>query len=321
MRILSGIQPSGQLHLGNYFGAIAQFVQRQEAGDELFIFIADWHALTSVHDPEELRQSVREVAAAYIACGLDPAKVALYRQSDVKEIAELAWILNCVAPMGLLERAHSYKDKVAKGLSANVGLFTYPVLMAADILIVKPDIVPVGKDQKQHVEITRDLAGKFNDQYGDVFKLPEPKIPEHVAVIPGTDGAKMSKSYGNTVDLFGSDAELKKQVMSIQTDSKEMGESLEPDGCNVFELFKLMADESEINELAEKYRAGTIGYGDAKKLLLEKIHATFDPARARFAELMANSAEIEQIFTAGAEKAKAIAKETLAETRQKVGLE
>jgi len=320
MRILSGIQPSGNLHLGNYFGAIRQFVERQEAGDELFIFVADWHALTSVRDSATLKKSVQEVAAAYLACGLNPAKVALYRQSDIVEIPELSWILSCIAPMGLLERAHAFKDKTARGLTANVGLFTYPVLMAADILIVKPDIVPVGKDQKQHVEIARDLAGKFNDQYGEVFQLPEPEIPESVATVPGTDGAKMSKSYGNTIDLFGTDAELKKQVMSIQTDSKDLGEPLDPATCNVFALYKLIASESEVAEFAEKYRAGSIGYGDAKKTLLEKIHTTFDPARAKFAELMANPAEIERVFTAGAEKAKAIAKETLANVREKVGL-
>ena len=323
MRILSGITPSGSgnLHIGNYFGAIAQFVARQEAGDELFIFIADWHALTSTRDATQLRSNILQVAATYLACGLDPTKVALYRQSDIIEIPELTWILSCIAPMGLLERAHAFKDKTARGLAANVGLFTYPVLMAADILIVKPDIVPVGKDQKQHVEIARDLAGKFNDAYGDVFRLPEPEIPKSVATVPGTDGAKMSKSYGNTIDLFGTDTELKKQVMSIQTDSKDLGEPLDPATCNVFALYKLMADESEVAEFAEKYRAGSIGYGDAKKTLLEQIHTTFDPARARFAELMADPAEIERVFAAGAKKAKIIAKATLAEARQKVGLD
>jgi tryptophanyl-tRNA synthetase len=320
MRVLSGIQPSGHLHLGNYFGAIDQFLRRQASGDELFIFIADWHALTTTRDPAVLQQNVLEVAAAYLALGLDPTKVVLYRQSDVPEIPELSWILSCLAPMGLLERAHSYKDKTARGLAASVGLFTYPILMAADILAVQSEVVPVGKDQKQHVEITRDLAGKFNDAYGETLTLPEPEIPEAVAVVPGTDGQKMSKSYGNTVDLFGSDAELQKQVMGIQTDSKNLGEPLDPDSCNVFKLFELVANENEIVELAEKYKAGAIGYGDAKKTLLAAIHAKFDPARAQFAKLIANPTEIEKILKTGAEKTRAEAQKTLSAVREKVGL-
>ena len=258
MRILSGIQPSGSLHMGNYFGAIEQFLRRQELNDELFIFIADWHALTTTHNSEELRKNILEVSAAYLALGLDPQKTTLYRQSDIPEIQELAWILSCLTPMGLLERAVSFKDKVAKGIEATAGLFNYPVLQAADILIMQPDIVPVGKDQKQHIEITRDLAEKFNNTYpprrtgAETLKLPEPKIPENVAVVPGTDGEKMSKSYGNTIDLFAKDSALQKQVMGIVTDSTPKGESLNPETCNVFKLFKLVASEADTNDLAEK---------------------------------------------------------------------
>ncbi|MDD3067208.1 MAG: tryptophan--tRNA ligase [Candidatus Gracilibacteria bacterium] len=320
MRILSGIQPSGNLHLGNYFGAIAQFLEKQNAGDELFIFIADWHALTTVKNPADLRRSVLEVAAAYLALGLNPEKVTLYKQSDIKEIPEFTWILNCIAPMGLLERAHSFKDKKAKGFEASVGLFDYPVLMAADILIVKPGGVPVGKDQKQHVEIARDLADKFNHLYGETFELPDPIIPTEVATIPGVDGEKMSKSYKNTIDLFGSDAELKKQVMGIVTSSTPKGEPLDYAKCNVFAIYKLLGSETEIHALKEKYRNGEVGYGDAKKMLLEKIHEKFDAAREKFAQLMQNPKEVEAVLTKGALKARKIAEVTLAEVRKKVGL-
>ncbi len=320
MRVLSGIQPSGSLHLGNYYGAIAQYLTRQESGDELFIFIADWHALTTTRDPAVLRRSIFEITAAYLALGLDPTRATLYRQSDIPEIQELAWILSCLAPMGLLERAHSYKDKVAKGIAASVGLFYYPVLMAADILTVSAEVVPVGKDQKQHLEIARDLAGKFNDSYGETLTLPEPEIPEIVAVVPGTDGQKMSKSYGNTIDIFADDAVLKKQVMGIVTDSKAKGDPLDPDSCNVFRLYELVANENQIVELAEKYKSGTIGYGDAKKALLEAIHTKFDSARTKYTELMQNTPELEKILTAGAKKTRTKAKETLAAVRQAVGL-
>lgn len=319
-RILSGIQPSGQLHLGNYFGAIEQFLNLQKSGAQLFIFVADWHALTSTRNPKELAENVRHVAAAYLALGLDPQKTVLYRQSDLPEILELSWILGCLAPTGLLERAVSYKDKVSKGLEATVGLFNYPVLQAADILILQPDKVPVGKDQKQHLEITRDLAEKFNTIYGETFKLPEPEIPEHVAVVPGTDGEKMSKSYGNTIDLFAEDNLLKKQVMSIVTDSTPRGQPLDYKKCHIYAIFKLIANENEAHDLAEKYRNGAVGYGDVKKLLLEKIHAKFDAARKRYAELIKQPDEIEKILKTGAEKARAEAQKTLHEVRKKVGL-
>jgi tryptophanyl-tRNA synthetase len=320
MKVLSGIQPSGSLHLGNYYGAIAQFLSRQTKGDELYIFIADWHALTSVGEAGKLQRSISEVASAYLALGLDPTKTTLYRQSDVPEIAELAWLLACVAPMGLLERAHSYKDKLAKGIAPTVGLFTYPVLMAADILALQPDVVPVGRDQKQHLEITRDLAEKFNINYGETLKLPTAETPDSVAVVPGVDGQKMSKSYGNTIDLFAEDNALKKQVMSVVTDSTPKGSPLDSTKCNVFALYNLVATSEQTAELAKQYELGAVGYGDAKKLLLEAIHARFDPARAKFNELMKNPTETKAVLETGAIKARTIAKATLAEVRKKVGL-
>ena len=322
MRILSGITPSGsgRLHLGNYLGAIQQFIARQNDGDELFIFVADWHALTAVHDPAQLQRNIYEVAAAYLALGLDPARVTLYRQSDIADIPELSWIFSTVASMGLLERAHAYKDKVAHGLTPSVGLFTYPILMAADILIVRPDVVPVGRDQKQHIEIARDIATSFNARYGDTFPLPEHSIPQEVANVPGTDGEKMSKSYSNTIDLFGTDAELQKQIMSIKTDSTPRGSPLNPDTCIVYQLYSLLANPSESSTLATQYRAGTLGYGDAKHLLLTKFHQVFDPARARFADLIAHPDRIDAIFTAGAAHARTITHPVLTDVRQKVGL-
>lgn len=322
MRVLSGITPSGsgRLHIGNYFGAIRQFVDRQNRGDENYIFVADWHALTSVANKDQLKRNVLEVAAAYLALGLDPAKTVLYRQSDIIEIPELTWMLACVAPMGLLERAHAFKDKTARGLMPNVGLFTYPILMAADILIVRPDVVPVGRDQKQHIEIARDLAVKFNESFGETFHLPEHEIPEAVAVVPGTDGEKMSKSYGNTIDLFGSDEEVRKQIMSIKTDSTPLGQPLSFESP-VFKLLELLASESELAVIRANFESGSWGYGHAKQKLLELFHAKFDPARARFQELIANPAEVEQIFAAGAEKARIVARATLADCRHKVGLE
>ncbi len=321
MRILSGIQPSGSLHLGNYFGAIEQFLNFQEKGEELFIFVADLHALTTLRNAEELRKASFEVAAAYIALGLTGEKTILYKQSDVPKILELNWILSCLAPMGLLERAVSYKDKVAKGLEANVGLFNYPVLQSADILIMSPDKIPVGKDQKQHLEITRDLADKFNSTYGETLKLPEPEIPKKVAVVPGTDGEKMSKSYGNTIEIFAEESALKKQVMGIVTSSTPKGEPLDYSKCNVYALYQLIASEDEAHTLAEQYRNGEVGYGDAKKLLLEKILEKFGAARKKFEELQKNPNEVEKVLAAGGEKARTTAQEKLAEIRKTVGLE
>ncbi|MFH0776842.1 MAG: tryptophan--tRNA ligase [Patescibacteria group bacterium] len=320
MRILSGIQPSGTLHLGNYFGAIEQFLSFQKKGEELFIFVADLHALTTAKNPAELQKNIFDVAATFIALGLNGEKTTLYRQSDVSETLELFWILSCLAPMGLLERAVSFKDKTAKGLDANVGLFNYPILQAADILIMQPDKVPVGKDQKQHLEITRDLAEKFNSQFSANLKLPEPEIPKKVAIVAGTDGEKMSKSYGNTIEFFAEENILRKQIMRIQTDSTPKGQPLEYAKCNVFKLFKLFANEAEEIELAEKYRNGEIGYGDAKQILFEKVLAKFGPARKKFIELKKSPEVVETILKKGAEKARGEAQKNLAKIRAKIGL-
>lgn len=320
MRILSGIQPSGNLHLGNYFGAIEQFLNFQKSGAELFVFVADLHALTTAKNPAELKRSIFEVAAAFIAFGLVDEKTTIYRQSDVPETLELFWVLSCLAPMGLLERAVSFKDKTVRGLDANVGLFNYPILQAADILILQPDKVPVGKDQKQHLEITRDLAEKFNSQFGATLKLPEPEIPKKVAVVPGTDGEKMSKSYGNAIEIFAEENVLRKQIMRIKTDSTAKGQPLDYAKCLVFQLFKLFATAAEEKDLAEKYRNGEVGYGDAKQILLEKVLAKFGPARARFAQLQKNPSEVTKILEQGGAKARGEAAANLAKIRAKIGL-
>lgn len=319
MRILSGIQPSGKLHLGNFFGAIQQFQNFQAKNAELFIFVADWHALTTTQNPVVLQKNIQEVAAAFCAFDLTGPKTYLYRQSQVPEILELAWVLNCVAPLGLLERAVSFKDKIARGLKANVGLFNYPILQAADILSLQPDRVPVGKDQKQHLEMTRVLATKLNQIFQTNLKLPEPEIPSEVAIIPGTDGQKMSKSYGNTLDLFGSAAELKKQVMRIKTDSKALGAILEPAKCNVYQIFQLVAP-AQSRDLAQQYQTGKIGYGDAKKLLLAAIQQRFDEARKKFQEYQTKPTELTKILAQGAAKARAEAQQTLKIVRQATGL-
>ena len=319
MRILTGIQPSGKLHIGNYFGAMKPAAELQEKGDA-YIFIANYHAMTTVQDGNALRQMTTDVALDYLACGLDPERTALYRQSDVPEVHELAWLLSVVCPMGLLERCHSYKDKLAKGIAASHGLFAYPVLMAADILAVQGNIVPVGKDQKQHVEVTRDLAIKFNNTYGEVFTIPEPSIREQVAVVPGVDGQKMSKSYDNTIEIFAEGKPLKKRVMGIVTDSKELEDPKDPDTDNVFALYKLFGTEAEQADLAERYRAGGLGYGHAKMELLEKLNEHFAPMREKRRELEANMDYVEEVLKAGAEKAALLARETLANARQAAGL-
>jgi tryptophanyl-tRNA synthetase len=320
MRILSGIQPSGALHLGNYFGAIEQFLNFQKNGEELFIFIADLHALTSSRNSAELKKNIAELAAAFIALGLINDKTIIYRQSDVPETLELFWVLSCLAPMGLLERAVSFKDKTAKGLEASVGLFNYPILQAADILIMNPDKVPVGQDQKQHLEITRDLAEKFNSQFGETLRLPEPEIPKKVAIVPGLDGEKMSKSYNNTIELFAEEKVLRKQIMKIKTDSTPKGQALDYSKCLVFQLFKLFANEKEEIELAEKYRNGEVGFGDAKQILFEKVLEKFASARSKFEELKKNPAEIEKILEEGGKKARAEAAANLDKIRAKIGL-
>ena len=320
MRILSGIQPSGKLHIGNYFGMMKPAIELQEQG-EAYLFIANYHAMTTVQDAAALREMTMEVALDFLACGIDPEKTAFYRQSDVPEVHELAWLLSCLCPMGLLERCHSYKDKIAKGVAASHGLFAYPVLMAADILAVNSDVVPVGRDQKQHVEVTRDLAIRFNNAFGEVFRIPEPSIRDNVAVVPGVDGQKMSKSYDNTIEIFSGGKALKKRVMKIVTDSKELEDPKDPDTCNVFALYRLFAAEEEQADLAERYRAGGMGYGTAKTELLEKINAHFGPMREKRAALAGDTAYVEDVLRQGADKASLLARETLAKARQAVGLE
>ena len=319
MRILSGSQPTGKLHLGNYFGMMRPALELQEQG-EAYYFIADYHALTTVQNPEALRQGVKDVALDFLACGLDPEKTAFYRQSDVPEVQELTWILSTLCPMGLLERCHAYKDKVARGLPASHGLFAYPVLMAADILQVQSNVVPVGRDQKQHVEVTRDLALKFNNLYGEVFTIPEPSIRETVQVVPGLDGQKMSKSYGNTLELFGSPKELKKNIMRIVTDSTPLEDPKDPDTCNVFALYKLFATEEQQQALAEQYRAGGMGYGSAKKELLALVEEHLAPYREKRKELEAHPDLVEDVLREGAVRARKLAADTLTRARAAVGL-
>jgi tryptophanyl-tRNA synthetase len=317
-RILSGVQPSGVLHLGNYFGAIRQHIALQDEG-ECFFFIADYHALTTVQDPSKLRALVQGVALDYLALGLDPEKTAFFRQSDVPEVTELAWILSTVTGMGLLERAHSYKDKLARGISANAGLFIYPVLMAADILIYKSNVVPVGQDQVQHIEMTRDMAGYFNQTWKKVFPLPEARL-DTAPVVPGTDGKKMSKSYGNTIDIFAEGAELKSSVMRVVTDSTPVADPKDPDKDNVFALYSLFASPEERDALAQRYRAGGLGYGDAKKMLIAKIDEAFASARERRRELQRDPERVEAVLRRGAEKANAVAHRTMREVREAAGL-
>lgn len=317
-RILSGVKPTGKVHIGNYLGAMQGHVNMQD-DRENYIFIADLHSLTTVKNKAELQELILDLAMDYLALGLDPNKAVFFRQSDVPEHAELTWVLNCLTPMPMLELAHAYKDAVAKGIKEiNAGLFTYPVLMAVDILIYKPDIVPVGKDQKQHVEIARDLAGKFNRIYGDVFKLPEPFIPEEVAVVIGTDGQKMSKSYGNTIEIFATDKALKKQIMGIVTDSTPVEAPKEPD--TIYKLYSYFASESEKAALLERYRSGGMGYGDAKKLLLEKVIETFKPFREERERLKNDISYVKDILKEGAERARSVASATKAEVWDKTGL-
>jgi tryptophanyl-tRNA synthetase len=320
-RILSGVQPSGKLHLGNYFGAIKQHIALQDRPNaERFYFIADFHALTTVQDAALLRQFVQGVALDYLALGLDPEKSIFFRQSDVPEVTELAWLLSVVTGMGLLERAHSYKDKIAKGLKPSVGLFYYPVLMAADILIYKSTLVPVGQDQVQHIEMTQDMAGYFNQTFGkNVFVRPEAQLSA-APKVPGIDGEKMSKSYGNTIDLQAEPKELKKVIMSIKTDSTPVEAPKNPDADNVFALFALFAGDEEKAALAARYRAGGFGYGEAKKMLLEKVTAYFEPYRKKRAELLARPDYVNDVLRQGAQKARAVARQTLDEAKHACGL-
>ncbi len=317
-RILSGVQPTGKLHLGNYFGAVRQHIALQDEG-ECFYFIADYHSMTTVADAELRRQLVRDVALDYLALGLDPTKAVLFRQSDVPEVTELAWMLSSVTNMGLLERAHSYKDKIDKGIEASVGLFTYPVLMAADILIYRSHLVPVGEDQVQHLEMTRDMAGKFNRAYGDIFPLPEARLVKHGAKVPGTDGQKMSKSYNNTIEIFADGKPLKKAVMGIVTDSTPVEAPKDPDKDTVFTLYNLFATDDEQSALAARYRAGGMGYGEAKGMLLAKIDEQFAPAREKRKQLAADPAFVENVLRQGAAKARAEAQATMKLVRVAAG--
>jgi tryptophanyl-tRNA synthetase len=321
MRILSGIQPSGALHLGNYFGMMRPAIELQEKG-EAFYFIANYHSMTSLFDPAERRKNTLEVALDFLACGLDPKRTVFFRQSDVPEVTELTWLLSTVTPMGLLERAHSYKDKIAKGIAPSHGLFAYPVLMAADILIYDSNVVPVGQDQKQHVEMTRDMAIKFNEQYGETFVIPEPQVQAEVAKVPGTDGEKMSKSYGNTIEIFGNEKVLRKKVMSIKMDSRTPQEPKpDADQNNAIQLLKLVAPANVAKDFENRLRAGGLGYGDLKKVLFEHYWNYFAGARKKRAELAANLDYVNQVLADGAAKARAKAQEVLKRARKASGLE
>jgi len=319
MRILSGIQPSGKLHIGNYFGMMRPALELAQKG-EAFYFIADYHALTSVSDPASLRQNARDVALDFLACGLDPAKTVFYRQSDVPQVTELAWILSCVTPMPMLENCVSYKDKIAQGLTPNAGLFTYPVLQAADILIVQSNLVPVGRDQKQHIEVTRDIAGAFNRAFGEVFTIPSASIREAVAVLPGLDGRKMSKSYGNTLEIFGDEKATRKKVMGIKTDSQPVeAPKTNLDQNIALQLLKVVNPGVAAAEEA-KLAAGGYGYGELKKNLLGAVLDHFAPYRQKRAELERNLDYVEQVLRDGAAKANAVADATMQKVRAAVGL-
>lgn len=318
-RVLTGIQPSGALHLGNYFGAIKQMKDLQDNSD-LFIFIANYHALTSLSDGKALKENTLDAAINFLALGIDANKTTFYAQSDVKEVLELYWILSSYTPMGLLERAHSYKDKVAKGIPANHSLFSYPVLMAADILLYDAKIVPVGKDQIQHVEMTRDIAIKFNNAHGDILTIPEFKVAEDVATVPGLDGAKMSKSYGNTIDIFCTDKQLKKTVGKIVTDSTALEDPKEWSTCNVYALAKLFLNEDEQKELQARYESGGEGYGHFKMYLKELIWDYFAEAREKREYYLNHMDEVYDILESGAKKARVIAKEKIQIIRDAVGI-
>ena len=325
MRILSGIQPSGLLHIGNYFGMMKPAIALQAEGEALY-FIADYHALTSVRDPDTLRENCRRVALDFLACGLDPERATLFRHSDVPQVTELAWILSTVAPMGLLERAHSYKDKLARGVAATVGLFSYPILMAADILIYDSDVVPVGKDQRQHIEMTRDLAVKMNEIFGQsepdgqIFKLPEARIQPATETVPGIDGQKMSKSYGNNIDIFGDEKEMRKRVMSIVTDSTPVEAPKDPAKSTIFKLYSLVASKNETAAMREQFLKGGTGYGDFKKQLFEKLWEYFGPMRKRREEILADKLYIDNVLGKGATRANEIAEQVMKRVREAVGL-
>ena len=319
MRVLSGIQPTGRPHWGNYFGAIRQYIQLQEANDG-FYFIADLHALTTVRDPEVLRQNVLDTALDMLALGLDPDKATLFVQSHVPQVSELSWLLMTGTPMGLLERCHAYKEKKAKGLSADAGLFTYPVLMAADILAYDSQVVPVGVDQVQHIEVCRDLAGGFHHAFGETFVLPKAKTLDVGAKVPGTDGQKMSKSYNNTLPIFGDEKAIRKQIMRIVTDSRPMEEPKDPEGDHLFELYQLFASAEEVEAMAAKYRAGGFGYGEVKKAVAEASENYFRPARERRVQLEADLPAVQAILERGASHAREVASDVLLRAQRNCGL-
>ena len=319
MRVLSGIQPSGKLHLGNYLGAMKQHIELQE-DNECFFFIANLHSLTTIQDPNRLVGLTRDVALDYLALGLDPNKASLFRQSDVPEVTELAWILSTVTGKGLLDRATSYKDKIDRGLTPTMGLYCYPLLMAADILIYRSDLVPVGKDQVQHIEMTQDMAGYFNRTFAcEVLKRPEPRLNEAL-VVPGIDGQKMSKSYGNTIDLFDSPQQTRKRIMSIKTDSTPVEAPKNPEHCSVFALFKLMAEPDEIAVLEQRYRAGGLGYGEAKQALADVVERVLGPARERRARLQQDPDAVEDVLRTSGRRAREVARQVMAEVRAACGL-
>lgn len=319
MRILSGIQPSGKLHVGNYFGMMKPMIENMDRG-ELYAFIVNFHALTSVQDKEALQRDTLEAAADFLALGLDPGRCVFWVQSDVPEVTELMWYLSALTPMGLLERCHSYKDKVAKGIASTHGLFSYPVLMAADILLFQAEIVPVGKDQKQHLEVARDIAIKFNNNFGDTFVVPEPQISETLATVPGTDGQKMSKSYGNTIGIFLTQKELKKRVMSIVTDSAPVEEPKDPDKCNLYNIFKLFAPAERVAEVRDLYVGGGAAYGYLKLELVDILWEYFREARQKRDALVADPGYLRDVLAKGAEKARDKATVTLDLVRERIGI-
>jgi tryptophanyl-tRNA synthetase len=319
-RVLTGIQSTGIPHLGNILGAIKPAIElANEGSNEAFLFIADWHSLTTIKDAELRKSNVRAVAATWLAFGLDTDRNTFYRQSDVTEVAELTWYLNCFTPFPMLANAHSFKDKSERLADVNAGLFTYPVLMAADILLYDAEIVPVGKDQLQHLEMTRDIAGSFNHQLGETLVVPEARIQSETMYIPGTDGQKMSKSYGNFIDIFQTDKKLRKNVMKIITDSKGVEEPKNPDECNVYNIYKTMANQEQTADMRQKYEAGGFGYGHAKQELYELILDRFGEEREKYDQLMSHPSEIEDQLALGAAKARKIAQSTIGKVREKLG--
>jgi tryptophanyl-tRNA synthetase len=319
MRILSGIQPSGTLHLGNYFGMMKPSIELQHRG-EAFYFIADLHALTSVRDAGELSENIRSVAIDFLACGLDPRRACFFRQSQVPAVTELAWILSTLTPMGLLERCHSYKDKLGRGIAPSHGLFAYPVLMAADILIYDSDVVPVGRDQKQHIEVTRDLVIKFNETYGPTLKLPEPSIRDEAAVVPGLDGEKMSKSYGNAIGIFEGESQMRKKIMSLKTDSTPVDAPKPVENSTILALYKLVADRADYEQMASDFQAGGVGYGDFKERLFDALWDYFAPMRERRRQILADPGYVEMVLRDGREKANLVAEAVMSRVRSATGL-